>query len=255
MLYLNIKKNSSKKMKLGVLIPARYNSTRIPNKPLIKINNQSMVCRTVEKISKVIDKKNIFVISDNQKVLDEFNNSKINTILSKKKTLNGTERCSNALLKIKKKYDYYLIISCDNPFINQDIIKFIKKKLKKKNKFAVTVHKRIDYKSELTNLGIAKIVIAKNNDVMYLSRNPIPSFIKQKKQKNFSHHGIVALPYFMLLKYKKLKNTYYQLAEDNEWLKLIEHGFVIKSYLYHKINSEINDFKDLEYYIKNEKNY
>ena len=59
----------------------------------------------------------------------------------------------------------------------------------------------------------------------------------------------------MLLKYKKLKNTYYQLAEDNEWLKLIEHGFVIKSYLYHKINSEINDFKDLEYYIKNEKNY
>lgn len=42
-----------------------------------------MVLRTVEKISKVIDKKNIFVISDNQKVLDEFNNLEINIIMKK----------------------------------------------------------------------------------------------------------------------------------------------------------------------------
>ncbi len=69
---------------LGPLIPSRYNSKKIPYKPLLKlIINQSMVLRTVEKISKVIDKKNIFVISDNQKVLDEFNNLEINIIMKK----------------------------------------------------------------------------------------------------------------------------------------------------------------------------
>lgn len=240
-------------MKLCILIPARYNSTRIPKKPLFKINNFSMIIRTVNKIKKVIDKKDIYIISDNLNVFKEVKNENINFIMSKKKCLNGTERCSNALSKIKKKYDYYLIISCDNPFINPSVIKFLKKKIKIKE-FAYTVHKKITNSRDINDKSVAKIIVGKNKNILFLSRSKIPTYVKnEKKDFYLSHHGIVALPYKIIKAYKDLKNTKYQLAEDNEWLKIIENGFTIKSYIYNKINSEINNLDDLKLYLTNVK--
>ena len=238
-------------MKLCVLIPARYNSSRIPRKPLFKIKNQSMILRTIKKIKKVIDEKDIYVISDNLKVSNEVKSENIKFILSKKKSLNGTERCSHAFNKIKKNYDFYLIISCDNPFINTSLVKFLIKKIKNKN-YAYTVHKKINNNKDVNNRSVAKIVVAKNENILFLSRSKIPTFIKNNSNKVFfSHHGIVALPSHMIKIYKDLNNTPYQVAEDNEWLKLIENGHVIKSFLFHKINSEINTYKDLKIYLGN----
>ena len=50
--------------------------------------------------------------------------------------------------------------------------------------------------------------------------------------------------------YKKLKNTKLQMSEDNEWLKFIENGLRIKSFLVKKINPEINTIKDVKKLIK-----
>ena len=54
----------------------------------------------------------------------------------------------------------------------------------------------------------------------------------------------------VLSNYKKIKNSNLQLSEDNEWLKLIENDFNIKSYYVKKINSEINTKSDLAKLIK-----
>ena len=47
-----------------------------------------------------------------------------------------------------------------------------------------------------------------------------------------------------------MKNTFLQLAEDNEWLKFIEYGYKLKSYGLINIPIEINSKKDLNYYKK-----
>ena len=78
------------------------------------------------------------------------------------------------------------------------------------------------------NKSVAKIVVNKKNEVMYISRSPIPNCHKKIQTFN-THHGPVCLKINYLKSFYKIPNTNLQLNEDNEWLKLIESGF--KSYV------------------------
>ena len=118
-------------MSICVIIPARVRSKRIPNKPLLKISkNDFLLLRTFKRISKKFDKKDIYIATDSKKVLIEMNKFTKNILLIDRYCLNGTERCSYAIEKIKKKYKYFLIVSCDMPFLSHKIISFFKKKIK-----------------------------------------------------------------------------------------------------------------------------
>jgi len=237
-------------MRTAAIIPARHNSKRLKNKPLIKVKGRPLIKIVYDKLAKILDPKDIYIVSNSKEVLDIFSQKKENLILSKSTCLNGTERCSKALNKIKKRYDNFLIISCDVPYLRLDLIKFL---LNKRYHLvpgvdAVTVHKKIINKEILFDKSVAKIVLDKNKNILYISRNSIPSVRSDIKTNHYSHHGFVLIKKDTLKKYKLLKNTNLQLAEDNEWLKLIENGYKIKSFLYNKISSEINNKKDLKRY-------
>ena len=98
--------------------------------------------------------------------------------------------------------------------------------------------------------NIAKVVLNEKKDIMYLSRNQIPSQ-KINNKYLYTHHGPVCVKIKYLKKYFKLKNTYNQITEDNEWLKFIDHGYKIKSMLTKNISQEVNVKKDLNFYKKN----
>ena len=66
----------------------------------------------------------------------------------------------------------------------------------------------------------------------------------------YSHHGPVCLKKEHLKNYKNLKNTNAQISEDNEWLKIIENGYKIKSILAKNITREINNKNDFKFYNK-----
>jgi len=245
--------------KVAVVIPARHNSERLPGKPLIKINGETLVMKTFKKVNKVFSVEDIYIVSDSQKVLDEFKNISKNLILVKRNCLNGTERCSYAINKIKKNYKYFLITSCDMPFLNIGVLKYLIKKINSTKKMydAFTVHTPIKNLSILKNKNIGKVVLNLNSEIIYISRNSIPSlrnynhdsFSKKKKKLFFSHHGLMAIKKPILKKYAHLKNSYLQISEDNEWLKLIEYGYKIKSFYYKSIAPEINTKKDLKKFI------
>ena len=242
-------------MTICVIIPARLKSRRLFNKPLFKINNESIINLTIKKILKIYPKKNIFVATDSKLVAKSCGHLVNSTIISKKKFLNGTERSSHAVDKIKKNYSGFLIISCDMPFLNYKILKYLEEKYNKyyrKNlKTIFTIHSETNDKRDIENKNIAKIVIGNNDEILYFSRNIIPSNIqKLKGQKFLTHHGIVMMNRENLSIYKKLKNTKLQMSEDNEWLKFIENGLRIKSFLVKKINPEINTIKDVKKLIK-----
>ena len=62
----------------AILMPARYNSKRLPGKPLIKINNIYLFLKTLSGIKNYIPRKNIFVISDEKKVINIAEKNKYN---------------------------------------------------------------------------------------------------------------------------------------------------------------------------------
>lgn len=237
-------------MKICCIIPARYKSSRLPGKPLIKINNKELLLLTYNVANKIIKKEDIYIFTDSKLILSRFRNIK-NIFLSKIFFLNGTERASYGAKHLKKKYDAALILSCDNPFLDQNIIvETIKayEEIKNDNRYCGgTVHcKNVGVQN---NKNVAKLVTDQNNDILYISRKQIPS---KKIKNNFflTHHGPVCLKIKSLREYKDLKNTPLQIAEDNEWLKFIEHGYKIRSRVVKKIAQEINVKKDLIFYRK-----
>lgn len=236
-------------MSICVIIPARFNSKRLPRKPLIKINGQELLLRTYKRVIKLIDKKDVYIFSDNLVVNKKLEKIK-NIIYFKGNFLNGTERVSFGLKKIKKKYSAVLIVSCDNPFMSLNSISQCLKSFReiKNNKeyFGSTVHVKNENITAINRSSIAKVVINKKNDIMYISRAKIPF----KSNYALTHHGPVCIKTSILKKYNSMKNSYLQNCEDNEWLKLLEDGYKLRSKEIKSIMPEVNTKHDLNYYIK-----
>jgi 3-deoxy-manno-octulosonate cytidylyltransferase (CMP-KDO synthetase) len=236
-----------------VLIPARYQSQRLPGKPLLTLKNKSILLRTFQQASKIFNKEDIYIFTDKKIVKDNFKKHTSNIYIIKNKCKNGTIRCSYGLSKIKKKYKGYLIISCDFPFISENVIKktlISFKQIKNNKKYAgSTVHVELKDKHLILSEKVAKVVLNKKNDIMYFSRSLIPSNYKSQNSI-YTHHGPVCLKYNVLNKYKILKDTPLQTSEENEWLKFLENGYLIRSIKVNKILREINDKNDFFYYKK-----
>ena len=239
-------------MKNCIIIPARLNSSRIHQKPLAKINGKELILMTYMNLLKYFDKKSIYITTDSQKVINVIKPYTKNYILFKKNFLNGAERCSYSIDKIKG-FKYFTIVSCDMPLLNGKILKYLEKKFKvQKNIDCATIHTSLKNFKEAKNTSIAKIVVSKSNKILYISRNCIPSNFKKNisLRKIYSHHGLMIFKRKILSDYKKIKNTNLQLSEDNEWLKLLENDYKIKSFYVKKINSELKTGQDLKYLIK-----
>ena len=142
-----------------------------------------------------------------------------------------------------------MIASCDNPFLDEKIFKFLTKKINliKEKVDAITIHTKISSKNAL-NKNIAKIIVSKDNDVIYISRLRIPYKFKEKQIPYFSHHGLVLFSKKSLEEYKMLYTSDEQYVEDNEWLKLVFNKKIFKSYFYKYIEPELNTRKDIKTY-------
>ena len=164
-------------------------------------------------------------------VINELKEKISNFIFTKGQYYSGTERCSANIKKIKKKYRGYMIVSCDFPFIsikNLNKVFFgFNKILEKKGYAGATIHTNTYDKKIIESKKIPKIVLDSISDIIYFSRNPIPSNYK-KKLKYLVHHGPVCLKYNVLKNFFKLKNSDLALSEENEWLGLIENGLKIR---------------------------
>jgi CMP-2-keto-3-deoxyoctulosonic acid synthetase len=164
------------------------------------------------------NKKDVYITTDSEKVKKRFKKITKNIILTKNYCLNGTERCSFAINKIKKKYKYFIITSCDMPFLNVRILIFLIKKIeiiKNNNIDGITVHTKIKDTNILRNKNIAKIILKKNQVIDF---KRIMKLEKYRKNTIFFH--IMGLLFLKEMCLKNIKN--YQTLRGN--LKKIMNG-------------------------------
>ena len=75
-----------------LVIPARYQSKRLPGKPLLDIKGLPMIIRTFKQCNKVVKKENIFVATDSSKIASLCREHNINTVITSSKCKTGTDR-------------------------------------------------------------------------------------------------------------------------------------------------------------------
>ena len=117
-----------------ILIPSRLAATRLPNKPLLKINGISIINHVYKKAvsTKIGD---VFVATGDKEIFDEVTNNGGKSILTEKQHLTGTDRIFEAYQKLKtNNIDYIINLQGDEPMIDiKDIVNLNIQAIKKKN--------------------------------------------------------------------------------------------------------------------------
>ncbi len=208
-----------------IIIPARYQSSRFPGKPLAKIVGISLIER-VWNISIKSNADYVAVATDDERIADHCKRKNINFIMTSSKCKTGTDRIYNASKKIKSKY--YFNVQGDEPLIKYtDINKIIKFTLKG-NEVTCGMAK-IKEKSEYFSLSVPKVVTNKNGYLQYISRSPIPGSKTKEYINSYKQVCIYGLPKKYLDFFGKFKvKTSLEEYEDIEMIRFLENSVKVK---------------------------
>lgn len=236
--------------KILCCIPARYNSTRLPGKPLLKINNKTIINLVFEKVKETkVDE--IVILTDDIKIYYEVISFGGKCVIIKDECLNGTERIIKYLKNINNtEYDIIVNVQGDEPFIKSDIIDKTIDNYINKHPTCSTVCFKTDNKNEIISKSRGKVVVDKYNNILYCSRNIIPSSKSDDLIKNYKyniHVGIFVFDKKYLLENFINENTNNQLIEDIEWLKIIEQGYKVNTIFSEEMERGVDTIEDYKY--------
>lgn len=218
------------------IIPARYQSTRLPGKPLALIGGVTMIERVYKQCvqSKVLSK--VVVATDDERIAKVVLGFGGIVVMTDMNHPSGTDRCFEAAnsLGIKDAANAVIInIQGDEPFINPAQIDLLSTCFNSGATGIATLVKRITKDEDLDSVTTAKVVLDDLGKAMYFSRSPIP-FLRNVERTNwlnehifYKHIGIYAYKYEVLKEIVGLKQGKLELAESLEQLRWLEWGFNI----------------------------
>lgn len=217
------------KSEVLALIPTRLNSRRLPAKALLPINNLPLVIHVYRRAKLAKNINDVIICCDDKKIYNEAKKYGAKVMMTSKHHQNGTDRICEALGKIKKKYNYKLIVDIqgDEPLLSplhiDQVVDFHKKNLE-----ADIILPNLKIKA-VNNTNLVKIVTNKKNEVIYISRANIPYQFKEQLNYYKKHLSIISFKPEALLKYGKSKISDLEKIEDVELLRALYIGLKIKT--------------------------
>ncbi len=237
---------------VSIIIPARFKSSRFPGKPLAKILGKEMILRVCDICKKIIKKQNVYVATDDERIIKTVLKAGYNYIKTSKNCLTGTDRVFQASKKIKTKI--IINVQGDEPVINSSDIKKIIKAKERFPNHVICGFNEIPYK-KADNINIPKVVFNKNFDMVYMSRSLIP---KRKninnKSKVFKQVCIYGFNFHQLKKFNSLRNRgSLEKIEDIELLRFLDLNIKVKMIKVSKRSISVDvkeDIKKVEKFLK-----
>jgi len=238
------------------IIPARFQSTRFPGKPLVLLNGKPIVQWVYENARQSLDE--VYVATDDERIFSAVEDFGGKAIFTSADHQSGTDRCAEAAKELAKKIkvDVVVNIQGDEPFIRPEQIESLKECFNSPDTEIATLIKPISSVIEITNINRPKVVINQRQEAMYFSRSPIP-YVRGCQQENwleqnafYSHIGMYAYRYDILLELTKLPVGLLEKAESLEQLRWLEYGYHIKTAKTLFENIGIDTPEDLENAVK-----
>ena len=242
-----------------VVIPARLKSSRLPNKPLIKILGKEMILRTIDRCKLSVSQKFIYVATDSIKLKNFLKkNNFFNVILTSSTNKTGTDRIFEFSKTIKA--NRYINVQGDEPIVNPNDIKKIIQISKKNNDFVYNGYAKVINKKSSRSKNIPKLVFDKNKDLLYMSRSEIPSSFRNKNKNFLKQICIYSFPRKILKKvFRQNSKSNLENFEDIEILRFLEAGYKVKMVKLSGKSMAVDvpeDIKKVEAILKkNEKSY
>jgi 3-deoxy-manno-octulosonate cytidylyltransferase (CMP-KDO synthetase) len=214
-------------MKIVGIIPARYESSRFPGKPLALICGKPMIYWVYTQVKKVNGLDNVIVATDSaeiEKVCKQFG---MEVIMTSSEHPTGTDRLGEVAKKIDA--DFYINIQGDEPLIEPETIETVITYLKvHPNTQIVNTKTLLRDDDDVTSNTIVKVVSADNGDGLYLSRAAIPYPKRGQQISYYKHLGLYGLTKEALLYFSNTERGTIEKIEDIEMMRFLENGYRIK---------------------------
>ena len=233
-------------MKISIIIPARYGSTRLPAKPLQLVCGQSILQRVVaiaKAVARVVPEVSIVVATDDIQIAHHCDELRVEWILSPAELVSGTDRVAYTIAKIQNKPELILNLQGDAALTPPHILIAMIAEFKAKNCDVITPVTQLSW-VQLDSLRCDKLitpfsgttaVFAKDSGkAWWFSKNILPAIRNEDQMRIesymspvFRHIGLYGYTEAVLAAYADLSISEFESLEGLEQLRLLEHGYTI----------------------------
>lgn len=253
-------------MKVTVVIPARYGSTRFPGKPLVNISGKPMIQHVFERASQASLVDDVFVATDDQRIEEAVQQFHGKVILTRSDLETGTDRVAEVARNFSS--DIFINVQGDEPFISPKLIDQISSTLISDPHIKMaSAGISLKTKDSFLDPNVVKVLTDRDSFAIYFSRYPIPflkqgwppserpgrwddyfqaySFEEVQKTNVKKHVGIYGFRRETLLQFAQWEPTPLECQEGLEQLRALEHGVKIRIIPTEEESMEINTPQDL----------
>jgi len=221
-------------MNIISIIPARMGSSRFPGKPMKDILGMPMIGHVYKRVKMSKTLSEVYVATCDDEIYEYIESIGGKAVMTSDCHERCSDRCAEAMLKIEKetgeKCDIMVMVQGDEPLTFPHMIDEAVEPMLEDNSIVITnLVADIETIEAFENPNEVKVVMDKNNNALYFSREPIPSRKKgvldvpMKKQ-------VCVIPFTrdFLLDYNKMEPTPLEIIESVDMMRILENGGKVK---------------------------
>lgn len=229
-------------MKVVGMIPARLESSRLPEKPLIDIMGLPMVVHTCKRAQLATRLDEVYLVTDSELVREAGESHRIQTIMTGSHHQTGSDRLAEACTHVD--CDIVVNIQGDEPLVNPDHIDAIVMPLIEDPSLQISVG--VTPYTKKNSPSDIKAVLDLDGNIMYCSRTDLPSDARTPVEKVLKMSFIVPFRTEFLLQYAAWGPTPLEKIEYNEYLRVLEHGVKMRAIYVEDAKISVDTPMDLE---------
>ncbi len=237
-------------MKVSVVIPARYGSTRFPAKLLAPLRGKPVLWHTWEAVKTMKLANELIVAVDDERLYSAVESWGGKAVMTSPRHNSGLERIASLVNLLQG--EIILNVQGDEPLIDPMLLDTIVSQAKHSQAAILTAVCPLRSIEEVLNSNIVKTVLTHKNQALYFSRSPIPYVRDHEVQEwlkhasFYGHIGVYCYKRAVLESFATISPSSLEEAEKLEQLRFLEHGYTIEAILTDKRPQGVDTLEDLQ---------
>lgn len=230
--------------KAVVIIPARFESTRLPGKALLEIDGRPMISWVAEHAMEARNVTRVIVATDDKRIVDVARFLGCEAVMTRTDHATGTDRLAEVAETLD---DTEIIVNLqgDEPLVSPQTIERAIEASSDESEGIVTTWEAMETAADVLNPDVVKIVVDSSGRALYFSRLPVP-YPREAVRKYVTleaalrsepgllgqfrkHTGLYVYRKELLLKFTRWPQSDLEKIESLEQLRALEHGVKIKA--------------------------
>jgi 3-deoxy-manno-octulosonate cytidylyltransferase (CMP-KDO synthetase) len=215
----------SHKRAVGI-IPARYEATRFPGKPLFPISGKPLIQHVFERCALAKKLESVIVATDDERIFKVVESFGGRAIMTRSDHPNGTDR----LAEVARGLDCDIIVNVqgDEPLMDPNLIDTAVERFSSIPDFKFgSAMTPMENEEDIQNPNVVKTVVGRNGQALYFTRFPIPYRRKNTTIPVYQHIGFYVYSREFVIEYSQMAPTPLEQTECLEQLRALENGIRI----------------------------